>query len=575
MSTARTDAGPTTAHREAVDRSSAHGAVRSPGGAGPATRLLALQHAAGNRAVARALADGGPPAQRDWTRAVPSRGRPAARWTDAQIATIRSAMQTLAQAEPTDVAKIADAWFAKSKDKPTEKVDLKGGFKGAGAASAAGGAAAYANKKLGKIDLGALGQAYETLGQVGVLAGGELAAEGELERALPKGLVAKAKGSIKAFGGAYARAEGSGYVRKGAHWWQHEAGASGSAETMAGVKGKGAASTELTATELRGLTGKAGTSGEAMAGADAKARGGVHAGATGVGASGGASGMAGVKAKGDGNVSVELKDLAGVGAELGVEGDAMAGAELDANGELAISKSHVALGGQVKAFAGAKATASAKASGKLYGRKALSAKSSWTIAAGAGENFVAKFSVRRGVVDFDFGGLTALEVGGGAKFLGSVDFKPLSVFVWRQATNGAWHARARASGSPRRKLADPSTIERPLRADLRKYRNFKRLQIDQGKADNYVKVEKVQAYIDTHLPRGLMKKHRQASTIDSLVQRVVEDELGVAPDLVADAEVRRGKVTDLTFVPEDPLEVLAPGARGKRSGTNLVGIGAY
>jgi hypothetical protein len=58
--------------------------------------------------------------------------------------------------------------------------------------------------------------------------------------------------------------------------------------------------------------------------------------------------------------------------------------------------------------------------------------------------------------------------------------------------------------------------------DLAEYGAFKRKQLSLGKADNYVKEEKIQQYVNKHVPRAMVKGHANAGAVDAMIKDAVE-----------------------------------------------------
>ena len=450
-------------------------------------------------------------------------------WPAEKWQAVKDACDVFAHTDPKLVGKIVDGWREKTAGDPLAKRDLGKGVEGTGSATAGGGIGAWGGRsEKVKTDLGVdaagkdLGQAYEVMLDAGVVAGAELTATGELEKAFGKGVVANAKANVRAFGGVYAKAQAMGYVRKGTAWWDVGAGGRGRAEAMAGAKASGAVSISLTANELSGL-----------------------------------------------------------GIEIGADGELLAGAKVEAEGEAVLDfrAREIALGGKASAFAGARAEGRVSGTVKLYGRKALGATIKGSVTAGAGAEAEFGFKLSRGVLKLNLGAESTVGLGGGVGGDVNIDFKPIAVFVVRHVQQALWSASNKTSGEVAAKLADPTSVEPKLAADLRKYTTHKVNQLTRNRADEYVKIEKVQQYVDTHLPRHFVKTHPNKANVDAFIKRVVEQECswpssGIGVEVV----VVDGKLTSLTLDPPDAVKQLKSGTTGTGPSTkprkSISGIGS-
>lgn len=421
-------------------------------------------------------------------------------WTSEQLARVSAALQTFARADPKEVGNVVGDWGKKKAGDATTKKDRSlgpvGAVKTTGEASAGAGYGAYGSAKAGKVDLGELGKAYEVLAEAGVVTGVRLDASGSIEKQFGP-LVAEAKAAFQAFAGAYATVKGKANVSKGEEWWQVGATASGTAEAFAGAK-----------------------------------------------------------AKADASANFQMK---GLGLEVGAEGEALAGAAAKVEGEATfdLNAKQIALGGEVSAFAGAKIKGSVGGKAKLYGRDALGGKLSGELSAGGGGSAKCKFKMSRGVLQIDLSASATAGIGSGAGADLTTDMKPIAVYVWRQFSRQFWLRNPQAAEAKSSMAsAEFAQANSKLRKDLRKYRDMKLTQLKRDRADNYVKIEKVQAYIDYDIPRHSLKKHKDTSQ-DAAIKRVVEEELASPDGLVSvTASVTYGKLESLDLTPADAVDKL-------------------
>lgn len=289
----------------------------------------------------------------------------------------------------------------------------------------------------------------------------------------------------------------------------------------------------------------------AFAGASAKASGRLEVGKAGVGATGEASAFAGVKSKQGVTVEVSFKDF---GAEVGAEAEELAGASGSAAGSFSFTKNEIAVSGEFSAFAGVQATGTVHASGKLYGREALKLDLKGIAKAGVGAKGHGGFRIRRGKVELHFEADVTVGVGGGAGTSLAVDSKPIAVYIWRQAYKAWWAAN---KGEADKVLAAPQSVKPDLMAELEQYAQAKIAAIKADKADNFVKEEKIQAIIGTHVPYAQVKKHKNASNVDAMIKSAVEAALeNTTGKKGIVAKVQDGKVRKINGLP-DPKEIKA------------------
>ena len=286
----------------------------------------------------------------------------------------------------------------------------------------------------------------------------------------------------------------------------------------------------------------------------------------GAGAAGKAEFFAGAKGKADANVTFDAK---GLGLELGGEVEAAAGVEALAEGEVAIdlAKRRIALAGEASFFAGARVSASGGGTFRLYGRDTAKVHGTASATAGIGEEAKIGFKLARGVISFDLGlGLT-LGAGFEGDVSNTVDFKPIGVLIMRKY---ARHFKTHRSVEASALLAADS----PLRQKLRTYAAFKASELRSG-AENFVKIEKVQAYVDLAVDRKKLKKNGDR-TLDAAITQLITEECRVADRGVAPTSVKVefGKITELSF-PDDATDRIRDGgpAKSKHSYTDAPKVG--
>ena len=274
----------------------------------------------------------------------------------------------------------------------------------------------------------------------------------------------------------------------------------------------------------------------AFGGAMVKAFGSIEVGLRGIALEGSLKALAGATSTQSASVEFSVGDY-GVGVDA--EASEMAGAEFNAEGTLALKKTEIALGGQFSAFAGAKVEGSVKTSGKLYGREAMSLKMTASASAGVGTSGAGEFSIKRGVLRVKLGGALALGLGAGGKSELATDFKPIAVWIIRRAYRSYWAGQKAEAQSV---LANPDSVKQDLIDDLEKYGAFKRQQLSLGKADNYVKVEKIQQYVNKHVPRAMVKKSKNAAAVDTMIKDAVETAFLEGGEKTVEVTVKDAKV---------------------------------
>lgn len=440
---------------------------------GLSSALLGAQEQGGNGLVASMVE--GSAAQDEDSAAAAALG-----WTKDQLVKVRAALQAFAKEDPKEVGKVIGTWYKSKAYADSSDPDSDGGEMG-------GGAGAWGGARGGHVDLGTLGDAWEVLAEVGLVAGGQFSLSKNVEKQL--GAVAvRAGAGIKAFAGVYVKAQAAGYVTKGNHWYEFGVYADASGRAFAGAEGKG-------------------------------------------------------------HVEVEF-DVGNFGLEGGVEGQALAGAEAEGEGHVAFNPRNleIELSGKVGAFAGVKVSGKVKAKGKLYGRDAASFEATGEAAAGSGAGIGGGFTLRRGVLKLNLGTKAVLGVGGGVEGATTVDFKPIAVWVNRNMAQQGWQMSSQFSKDlALREYASPRSR---LRRKLREYRDFKLKQLRMNRADNFVKREKVQAFIDDAIPRHDLKKAKKTDHDDAIRQLVLDeltpDERGARLHVV----VQYGYVTELELLPK-------------------------
>jgi hypothetical protein len=286
-----------------------------------------------------------------------------------------------------------------------------------------------------------------------------------------------------------------------------------------------------------------------------------------------ASAFAGAK----GQQQVEASFTRGdVGVAASAELKEMAGVQASADGVFALSKNNIALGGEFSAFAGAKVTGTAKGALKLYGREALSQALSGTVSVGHGAEGGGRFQLRRGVLYLKLHGHVAHHAGVGVGADTAVDFKPIAVWIYRQIDKQYWKAN---QGEANKILDNPESVRQKLTDKLTEYAKAKQEAILAEKADNFVKLEKVQQIVGNVLPRKQVKGHKNAAVIDTMIKEVIELAFDLLGEKKVQATVKDGKVEKIDNLP-DLLKIKRNGPlshalakKGVEQGINAGGIG--
>jgi hypothetical protein len=137
------------------------------------------------------------------------------------------------------------------------------------------------------------------------------------------------------------------------------------------------------------------------------------------------------------------------------------------------------------------------------------------------------------------GGKLAAGLGGGGKAHLVTDFKPIAVWIIRKAYREYWkNNKAEADAV----LTNPDSVKQDLINDLSEYGKFKREQLSAGRADNYVKEEKIQQYVNEHVPRAMVKDHSNAAAIDQMIKDAVEEAFTEGGVKTVEVTVKDGKV---------------------------------
>ncbi|MBV8762600.1 MAG: hypothetical protein JO257_35270 [Deltaproteobacteria bacterium] len=294
------------------------------------------------------------------------------------------------------------------------------------------------------------------------------------------------------------------------------------------------------------LTTKLGGNLTLFAGVVAQVTGRAQVGADGVVLQGSASAFAGAKGKGSVELTFDVGAL-GLGGEIEAEGKA--GAWAEAEGELAFSKESIAVQGSVKAFAGVEGEVTGTGTARLYGRDAFTVKAGLTGQLGAGGEVGGGFKIKGGKIELHLDAKGSLGFGGGGDIDMTADLKPVAVWAWRQADKAKWALRTDGKGKDI--LDHPAQIVDPLSSKIAKYSQAKIDALHLKKAENFVKIEKLQAYVGEVMPRKQIKGRPNAAAIDACIKQAIEKGLRTTTK-VADIEVTvtDGKIMKLDKLPE-------------------------
>lgn len=278
----------------------------------------------------------------------------------------------------------------------------------------------------------------------------------------------------------------------------------------------------------------------------AKASGRAQIGSNGLVLEGKADAFVGAKGKASAEATFDVGAL-GVGVEGEAEGKA--GAWAEAEGEISFSKESIAVQGNVSAFAGVEGSVSGTGKARLYGRDAFTVKGGVTGQLGVGGEVGGGFKIKGGKIQLNVDAKGTLGIGGGGDVDITADLKPVAVWAWRQFDKVKWALRTDGKGD--KLLDDPIQIVDPLATKIAKYSQEKLDGIHGKKAENFVKIEKLQAYVGEVCPRKQIKGRANAQQIDACIKEGIE--LGLGATLKGTnilATVTDGKITKLENVPE-------------------------
>jgi len=315
------------------------------------------------------------------------------------------------------------------------------------------------------------------------------------------------------------------------------------------------------------LTAKLGANLTLFGGVVAQVSGRAQVGKDGVVLQGSASGFAGAKGKASVETTIDIGAL-GLGAEVEAEGKA--GAWGEAEGEISFSKESIAVNGSVKAFAGVEGEVTGTGKARLYGRDAFTIKAGVTGQLGAGGEVGGGFSIKGGKIELHLDAKGAVGIGGGGDVDMAIDLKPVAVWAWRQADKAKWALRTDGKGADL--LDHPSKIVEPLTSKVTKYSQAKIDALHLKKAENFVKIEKLQAYVGEVMPRKQVKGRPNASAIDACIKQAIEDALRKTTAVSSiEVTVTDGKLMKIDNLPE-PDDIAAKFAVKSKTGKALTSI---
>ena len=124
--------------------------------------------------------------------------------------------------------------------------------------------------------------------------------------------------------------------------------------------------------------------------------------------------------------------------------------------------------------------------------------------------------------------------------------KPIAVWVIRRAYRSYWNSH---KDEAKAVLTNPKSVQAALVDDLREYGAAKREQLGIGKADSYVKEEKIQQYVNKYVPRAMVRGHRNAAAIDAMIKDAVETAFTVGGKKTVEVDVKNAKVKIVKSVP--------------------------
>lgn len=175
----------------------------------------------------------------------------------------------------------------------------------------------------------------------------------------------------------------------------------------------------------------------------------------GVGASFEGSVLAGAKVEAKGSLEVGIPNK--VSIELGGEVEAMAGAEAKLAAGLTITLRGVSATFKAEAFAGAKASATGRASVKLMGKKILTAQGTVEVSAGAGGTVKGEFTFIDGKLKISAKVAATIGIGAGADGEVEVDLGALATIIYAKL-----YEVGKASTDPVVKEVSPDFERTPL-----------------------------------------------------------------------------------------------------------------
>ena len=205
--------------------------------------------------------------------------------------------------------------------------------------------------------------------------------------------------------------------------------------------------------------------------------------------------------------------------------------------------------GNVSAFTGVEGSVSGTGKARLYGRDAFTVKGGVTGQLGVGGEVGGGFKIKGGKISLNVDAKGTLGIGGGGDVDLTADLKPVAVWAWRQFDKAKWALRLDGKGDDL--LANPTQIVDPLTAKIAKYSQEKLDALHLKKAENFVKIEKLQAYVGEVIPRKQIKGRSNAQAIDACIKQAIEQGL-CSTMKVTDitATVTDGKLEKLDNVPE-------------------------
>jgi len=315
------------------------------------------------------------------------------------------------------------------------------------------------------------------------------------------------------------------------------------------------------------LTAKLGANLTLFGGALVQVSGRAQLGQGGMVLEGSAKAFAGAKGKATVETSFDVGSL-GVGGELELEGSA--GASAEAEGELSFSKESIAVSGSVKAFAGVEGTVTGSGTARLYGREAFKVSGGVSGQLGAGGEAGGGFKIKGGKIEIHLDAKGAVGIGGGGDVDMAIDLKPIAVWAWRQADKAKWALRTDGKGKDL--LDNPAQFVDPLTSKVAKYSQMKIDALHLKKAENFVKIEKLQAYVGEVMPRKEVKGRPNASAIDACIKQAIEK--GLRSTTKVDeitVTVTDGKIMKLDKLPE-PDEIAERFAIKSKTGKALTSI---